>query len=493
METIDRNIITAQETLKNLRSSIRRKGDLPGLSNAVRLVEMTEVSQEALSDNMVQAVLADPALVQKVLRLANSSMYATFGGTVSTVSRAVALLGTDTIAHLAVSQKLIDNLAAVSSTSEDTRKTMETAVLAGHLARQIAIGAKIKGVEAVAICALLHSLGKLLLAFYLPQEYQQLKVRLGKTQLSENQEAMELLGISLDELGLETAREWGFPTSILDGLRFIPPEETGTEPPAETNWLASISSLAHQCAEAISKPGIGPSSEPRLVALIEGYAGMLGVPADRLRSAVSEGEAHALAERSPAASENSEPAAPRLIHGIPANLPTVLSNCVQEISGDLSSSSPGRVLSLATEAVFAGLGLHRAFVFVRKNARYSAGIGLGPGAAELLHVLSFEEGARVDAVYMAMLGNRIVYLDDVRDPGQQQKVPLWWKARLSQAKSFIILPLVVQKQPLGFIYGEWLRGYPDVVLDSAARAQLDNLRSTVVSRIVRQNRPEQSA
>ena len=51
---------------------------------------------------MTRIVLSDPALTQRVLRLANSAMYSVFGRKINTVSKAVMVLGIESIGHLAM-------------------------------------------------------------------------------------------------------------------------------------------------------------------------------------------------------------------------------------------------------------------------------------------------------------------------------------------------------------------------------------------------------
>ena len=58
--------------------------------------------------SMTKTVLSDPTLTQCVLRLANSAMYSVFGQNINTVSKAVIVLGTDAIGHLALGLKLVE-------------------------------------------------------------------------------------------------------------------------------------------------------------------------------------------------------------------------------------------------------------------------------------------------------------------------------------------------------------------------------------------------
>ena len=75
-----------QKTLELLWKRVKQHGDLPGFSNVVSMI-MSAVHDEGDREfNMTKTVLSDPALTQKVLRLANSAMYSMFGRDINTVS-----------------------------------------------------------------------------------------------------------------------------------------------------------------------------------------------------------------------------------------------------------------------------------------------------------------------------------------------------------------------------------------------------------------------
>jgi HD-like signal output (HDOD) protein len=122
--------------------STRRRGDMPGFAKAISSILGAMRGEDEQEFNMTRTVLSDPVLTQKVLRLANSGMYAAFGQHVNTVSKAVLVLGTDAIGHLALGLKLIEELAASSSDTTASHIEMEKAVLAGIVAQQIAYTAE---------------------------------------------------------------------------------------------------------------------------------------------------------------------------------------------------------------------------------------------------------------------------------------------------------------------------------------------------------------
>lgn len=471
----------ASRTVTRLRESIQVKGPLPGLASAVRLMELAEEKRSDNDNDIVKAVLADPSLMQKVLRLANSSMYATFGGYVDSISRALAILGTETVAHLAFSQTLLDNLKP-GTRGDDAVATMESASLAGHMARQFTKGAKGKDVETAVICALMHSMGRLLLEFYLPHEGNQLNARLRETTMTESEVAIQLLGLSLEELGLEAAREWRMPVSILAGLRTVAPTESD-EPVNAADRLAAISTLAHRCAETV-----GHASEKvahaRLVALTAGYATMLGTSPEALLGDLAEAKVQATAERA-VASAHHEMAEPTVARVASVNLLESLETGIADIRARLGSITPGEALSVATESLFTGLGLSRSFVFIRKGAGYSARMGVGDGAKALLPTLQFEDAAGRDLLSGAMSLDQIVYVQDTKAPAPGSSMPAWWARSLSEARSVILVPILVNQKPLGFIYGEWTKAGSTLNLSATELEPIEKLRKAILAAVLK--------
>ena len=114
MDISHTSAVTSKKTLDLLWLRVRQRGDLPGFSKVVGTILGAMRGEDDREFNMTKTVLSDPALTQKVLRLANSPMYAVFGGGINTVSKAVIVLGTEAIGHLALGLKLIDGLSAVS-------------------------------------------------------------------------------------------------------------------------------------------------------------------------------------------------------------------------------------------------------------------------------------------------------------------------------------------------------------------------------------------
>src|SRR5471032_3405880 len=163
------------ELLDKLWGRMSERGDFPMLSQALR----TTVS--AMSDDdldftaLVQVVLSDFGLTQKVLRLANSAMYISFGGNITTVTRALMVLGMDAVGHLVVGLKLVDHFHQSAPRRIDAKLELNRTLLCGTVARQVTEHSEFRASEEAVVCTLMRQIGKLLVAFYLETEWDQLR------------------------------------------------------------------------------------------------------------------------------------------------------------------------------------------------------------------------------------------------------------------------------------------------------------------------------
>ena len=96
-----------------------------------------------------------PTLTQKVLRLANSSMYAAFGQHVNTISKAVLVLGTDSYRSPGAGPEPYRGagLAGDAGLTEVAHIEMEKAVLAGMVAQQRPLGVARRAIRKKRSCA----------------------------------------------------------------------------------------------------------------------------------------------------------------------------------------------------------------------------------------------------------------------------------------------------------------------------------------------------
>ena len=194
------------------------QGDFPSLSKSVHDLTETMHDEDKSITDITGAILSDFTLTQKVIRLANSAMYAGIGGEITTVTRAAVVLGFDAISHLALSVRFVDKLSASSPNSATSRAEMTKALVAGDIARNIAIKANLADSEEAVICALMHHLGRLLLVFYFPDEWSEIQKIAASKSLTKSQATLEVIGLSLDEISQEAAKSWHLPKKISNSM-----------------------------------------------------------------------------------------------------------------------------------------------------------------------------------------------------------------------------------------------------------------------------------
>lgn len=472
----------ADKTLDLLWERIRQRGDLPGFTKAISAVLDAMHGDDDREFNMTKIVMSDPGLTQKVLRLANSAMYSAFGQSVGTVSRAVAVLGTQTIGHLALGSKLIDALSASAPDTHSAQLEMEKALLAGHVARQVTNDANHHHAEEAVLCSMLHTLGRMMVAFYLSDYWSQAQQNSEKTQRHPDLVMQEMLGISLEQIGRTIAQRWGLPDSLINSMRTVEPQAlslAADEKVPHAEWLAAISSMTSQCASALCQDETAGDTE--ILRLADAYASMLGIDTAVVLKATESAKKTAESDLG-AVHRTKRSNTEKSAHdntALPATAPCgILQQGVLDMRGVVDSATPSQMMTMGLETLYQGLNFRRTIAFLRnvKKAKYAARMGFGADVSTLIPQLVFNEAFQPDVFHAALASDRIFFAENARDPKFANKLPGWWRDSLSAA-GFIIVPLTVNRQPVGFIYGDWGDIAPNVKPSPAEFAILNDLRA----------------
>ncbi len=122
-------------------------------SSVARVIEMASSDDEG-TQQLAYYVLSDVALTQRILRLSNTVQYRTASGTpVTTISRAIALLGFDNVKTCALAMLLVDALDS-GEHAGSVRVELEAALCASLVGRELARNSMYQGAEEAAIGAL---------------------------------------------------------------------------------------------------------------------------------------------------------------------------------------------------------------------------------------------------------------------------------------------------------------------------------------------------
>lgn len=464
-----------------LLACMSERGDMPGFSKSVQSIVnvLADSSDDDRDDlKLIQVVLTDASLTQKVLRLANSAMYAVFEGQVTTVSRAIAILGLQTVAHLALGLKVVESFQGDDASAAGIVGEMQKSMLAGVLGRQFAsCSASTRDAEEASVCSVLHGLGRMLVAFYLPESWAKFEALTGRG-VSEEVASEKILSVGFEAVGQFIATRWGLPEKLVASLNPSPDFGPGHSL-THDEWLSTVGAAATKSAHVLY---LSPDDEdaPALQLIVEKYAPRLGLEPDQLKGAISSARTvirETLSHTPIAAKAQGE------------TRDRILAAGLAELKEAAKSSTLSLTVSMAVEFLHQALGSTRSFYFLKatKEHCYKARLGLGKGAVELLPGLKFPEQFKPDIFHAAMAGDKSCYVENTKSPAIKYRLPMWWMASLGAAQSFCVVPMNSNRTPLGFIYLEWATASQSQKLEGYALEVLGDVR-TVISQSIERSR-----
>lgn len=279
------------EPLQTLVDRIRSGGDLPAMGKAVR-----EVSQLVAGDRqnlaaVARAVMKDTALSQRLMRLVNSALYrAPSAEPVSTVSRALQMLGMDALRSLALSLVMFERLGQ-SRIATRLSDEFIRATLASLMARSVLTpGSRLW--EEAGLAAMFHRLGQVLVLCHLPDESARLIERAPdepRPQVA-RETALAVLGVTCEDLGHALGEAWGFPPVLLSGL--LRSAVRGPVPPCHNFELTVrvAANLGVEICEMVDEHG--PVDGQAHQALADRYHAALGLSGQAMQAALAQATVH---------------------------------------------------------------------------------------------------------------------------------------------------------------------------------------------------------
>ncbi|MFA5082987.1 MAG: HDOD domain-containing protein, partial [Hydrogenophilaceae bacterium] len=217
-------IVSAQQLLADL-SKVR---DFPALSQVISKVNHIASSENGRADELTESILKDVALTNKLLRVVNSVHYKQRGAdAVSTVSRAIVILGYDTVRDAALSLMLFDHLANHAQAGELKSEAVES-FYCGVLGRAMATRAGLRDGEETLICSLFRNLGRMMCRLHFYDKSKQVEKLVTEQGLTETVAARRVFGISYDDFGQAIGRHWHLPANLLQGMAPLPASSAKT-------------------------------------------------------------------------------------------------------------------------------------------------------------------------------------------------------------------------------------------------------------------------
>jgi len=194
---------------RSLSEWVERLSDkgMPAFAKTVKDISGVAADRESSAAELSRVILQDAAMTARLLRVANSPVYSMAGKGISTISRAVVLLGFNTVRSLCLSIAIIDSMSKNAQKSR-VADLMARSFHAAIQARAFAEKRRDPSPEEVFIATLLSSIGDL--AFWsvksdVAANLNEVLQRPGYTRASAER---EVLGFELQDLSLGLTRKW---------------------------------------------------------------------------------------------------------------------------------------------------------------------------------------------------------------------------------------------------------------------------------------------
>ncbi|HRP95151.1 MAG TPA: HDOD domain-containing protein [Rhodocyclaceae bacterium] len=512
----------ARGTVEFLLRRMRHKSDFPALSESVSAINRITSSESESVNKLSSLVLKDFSLTNKLLRLVNAVHYRhAGGGSISTVSRAVMVLGFDAVRNMAITVLLFEHLENKTNVKQ-LKEEFLRANLAGTLARELATHQRSRDGEQAFICAIFGNLGRLLAHFYFPEECDEIRSEQARSGCSEAAAAIRVLGIGFDELGTAIAESWGFPALIVDSMRPLP-EGRVRKPANREERLRALAGFANDvCAAVALLPPderdkamqtivrrfgeAVPIEDRQLHKLVEQSIDEIGEFSRLIRinlpqtqigqqlrafsggsvmtpgqpdAGEAEGIAATVLEQAPPSAGDT--AGGESSGGKPSDAHAVLTAGIQDISNTLVEDYRlNDVLRIILETIYRAMGFKRVLLCVR-DARgncMQGRFGFGPDTAEVARRFRFSLAFTPDIFHAALANGVDILISDIDDPKIAPRVPEWYRKAVD-ARTFVVLPLTIRKNPVGMIYADNEHA-GDIVITDRELSLLRTLRNQAV-------------
>jgi HD-like signal output (HDOD) protein len=245
---------TSEVADSGIRRLIAAIGELPALPSTYAALAAAIDDSETSLDQIAAIVERDVAVAAKVLQLVNSSFFG-MSREIATVSMAVGFLGFDVLKQLVITVELFRAFdcrcpIAGFSVEETQRHSRCVAVIAGRLPvpRQYA--------AATSVAALLHDVGKLVLAARLPEQFQRALHTARQESRPLHILEEEITGTSHEAIGGYLLGLWGLPAAVVAAVsQHHQPVCATADTTMDANLAVHIADMLEQEASAGPESG----------------------------------------------------------------------------------------------------------------------------------------------------------------------------------------------------------------------------------------------
>ncbi|TWX53102.1 HDOD domain-containing protein [Colwellia hornerae] len=173
-------------------------------------------NEDSSIEDFANVISVDPSMTSRLLQIANSAIYS-FPGEISTISRAITIIGTQAIYNMMLVDVAATAFKHFSNQAIDLKRFWRMSIFCGLATKNLAIKAGIRDIERLFVAGLLQNFGELIVAKISPEIAQQCE-RYSAEQLPWVLQK-QALGFTYTDISAELLKIWQIPEKIILPIR----------------------------------------------------------------------------------------------------------------------------------------------------------------------------------------------------------------------------------------------------------------------------------
>ncbi|MBL7003798.1 MAG: protein kinase [Gammaproteobacteria bacterium] len=471
-----------ESTLNFLLRRMRHKKDFPAFSKTISVLNKASLSDTQGLASISNAILKDYSLTNKVLKVVNSAYYCRGGGKISTISRALVMLGINPVRNIAASLLLFDHLQNKQQ-SHLLKDDSITSLFSAFIANSLANDNRLKNHEEAFLCAMLQRLGKFLIRYYLHEESIQIDHLVQQKGQTEDSASVQVLGLPYYKVGIAIAREWGFPEQFINSMKPLDTDNIHL-PKNDKEKLTTISSFSNNLGIVLQQPleqhagGINKLitqyekaitiDKKKVSHLIEythkeltEFSKIINFDLSKSRfyqQLTSSGDEEIpsdvkLTQKEAFDNAESIEILAESFEQDDHNCEQALTDGIQDITNTLTGDyTINQIMQMILETIYRATPNSRVLLALKGRDGYISGkFGYGDNIDTVIKNFALPIKYEADVFHIAFKNNVDIKIENSSDPKIKNKIPMWFHRKIG-AKAFIIFPIIVRKAPIALIY-----------------------------------------
>jgi putative nucleotidyltransferase with HDIG domain len=203
---------------KSIEKLFSKLTDIPTLPSIVFQINKIMKDDNMSTYEIGSIIERDPSLTSKVLKFANSSYYG-LSYSVNTVTRAITVLGINTIRNIALTTSVFEIFNSKKRFPFDIVGLWYHSLGCAIASKALISKAGHMLEEEAFICGILHDIGKVIIAQNMPEMMENVfaEVRSGKSQSNAEK---DIIGYTHSDVGAHLSEKWHLPEELCETIRF---------------------------------------------------------------------------------------------------------------------------------------------------------------------------------------------------------------------------------------------------------------------------------